>query len=189
MRFLILFFCIYIIYKLYLVFIEVKNASLKNKSIFINEFKNNGYMNHDYTINNYNQIKAYVESMYPQIEYIKSQDLFYASVIFKTSKNSKEYRQAIKYKEDISKIYNQIEFDILKECFKQIIKIEQFIDSNSNIEDEVFDKNKKLFKALTNDLFFSKKVSQCTIALSISTIFTAILSIFIIFSIPKSRVI
>lgn len=188
MKFIILVSSLYIAYKLYSVFIEVRNASLRNKIIFIDEFKKNGYMTHSYTVDNYNQIKSWVESSYPQIEHIKNQDLFYASIIFKSSKSSQEYKQAIKYKEDISKIYKHIEFDTLRECFKEIIKIEKLVDENFNISNDVFEKNQKLFKSMHNDLFFRRKISQCTIALSTSIVFSTISSMFVLLPIIKSKI-
>ena len=59
--------------------------------------------------------------------------------MFKHPKNSKEYRQALKAKEDISKIYKEIEFDTIRECFKEIMKIDNLIDSNFKIKDEIYD--------------------------------------------------
>lgn len=177
MIFIINIFSSYVSYKLYSVFVEIKNASLRNKTIFIEEFKLKGYLNHPYTKENYSQIKKWAESRYPQIEYIKSQDLLYASAMFRNNKNSKEYKQALKGKEDVSKIYKEIEFDTLRECFKEIIKINNFIDKNFKIKEEAFDDNKKLFTSMSNDAFFSKKIINSIIMLSISLFTTFILLI------------
>lgn len=165
------------VYKLYLTFNEVKDASTRNKAIFIDEFKKIGYYNHPYTKKNYSEIKKWAESHYSQLEYIKSQDLFYASIMFKHPKNSKEYRQALKAKEDISKIYKEIEFDTIRECFKEIMKIDNLIDSNFKIKDEIYETHNKLFKSMFNDSFFSKQVSKFTIILSASIMTTVIFAI------------
>lgn len=166
----------YVTYKLYVVFIEIKNASIRNKSIFIEEFKKKGYLNHSYTEKNYSSIKQWMESKYPQMDYIKSQDLQYTSMLFRNSKNSKEYKQALKSKEDISKIYKEIEFGVLRECFKEIIKIEKFMDENYKLKEEAFNENSKLFKAMSNDAFFVKKIARSTVHLCIS-LFVSIISI------------
>ena len=55
------------IYKLYLTFNEVKDASTRNKAIFIDEFKKIGYYNHPYTKKNYSEIKKWAESHYSQL--------------------------------------------------------------------------------------------------------------------------
>lgn len=171
---------IYVSYKLYLVFVEIKNASIKNKTIFIEEFNKKGYQNHHYTKANYNKIKEWTESKYPKIEFIKSQDLLYSSELFKNSKSSKEYQNALKYKEQIKKIYQEIEFDTLRECFKKIIQIEKFID-NGIIKDDVFENNKQLFKSMSNDSFFSKKIKNISISLFMSFVITILLIIYNIF--------
>lgn len=171
---------IYISYKLYLVFVEIKNASIKNKTIFIEEFNKKEYQNHHYTKANYNKIKEWIESKYPKIEFIKSQDLLYSSELFKNSKSSKEYQNALKYKEQIKKIYIEIEFDTLRECFKKIIQIEKLIDEGT-IRDDVFEDNKLLFKSMSNDSFFSKKIKNSTISLFISLIVTILLTIYSIY--------
>lgn len=175
MTFIITMFSSYITYKLYSVFKEIKDASIRNKTIFIDEFKEKNYHNHSYTKENYSKIKNWAESKYPKMDYIKSQDLLYASIMFRNSKNSKEYKQALKYKEDISKIYKEIEFDTLRECFKEIIKIEKFIDSNYKIKEDAFENNKKLFKSMSNDSFFSKKIIKITVTLS-AFLFVSVIS-------------
>ena len=187
---LILFICsLYLTYKFYLVFIEIKNASLKNKSIFIDEFKEKGYYEHDYTKKNYVTIKKWAESKFPQMDYIKEQDLLYASAIFRSKKNSKEYKQALKGKDDIAKIYKEIEFDVARECFKEIIKIENFIDSQSNLKNDAFNSNKKLFTSLSNDVFFCKKITKYIVILTISTVSSLLLFILAIIHFFKLKVI
>lgn len=180
-------FSIFISCRLYAVFIEIKNASIRNKTIFIEEFKEKGYLNHQYTKENYSLIKKWAESRYPQMDYIKSQDLLYASTIFRNSKNSKEYKRALKGKEDISKIYKEIEFDTLRECFKEIIKIEEFIDSDFKIKEDAFQHNNKLFKSMSNDSFFSNKLTKSMIFLSISLFITIICFIFTIIPFLKFK--
>lgn len=180
MAFIITVFSSYVTYKLYSVFNEIKSASLRNKTIFIDEFKKKKYSEHPYTKKNYSLIKEWVESKYPKIEYIKSQDLLYASTMFKNKKSSKEYKQALKGKEEILKIYKEIEFDTLRECFKEIIKIENFIDKNYKIKQEVFNENKVLFKSMSNDSFFSKKIANYTILLTISSFISIIFFILMI---------
>lgn len=179
---------IYISYRLYAVFIEVKNASLKNKSIFINEFKEKGYYEHEYTKKNYSSIKKWAESKFPQIDYIKEQDLLYASTMFRNKKNSKEYKQALKGKEDISKIYKEIEFDTTRECFKEIIKVENFIDSNYKIKEEAFNSNKKLFTSMSNDAFFCKKITKSIMMLTTSMIVNIITFILMMFPFIKLKI-
>ena len=171
-----------ITYKVYGAFIEVKDASVRNKIIFIDEFKKIGYYNHPYTKKNYSEVKKWAESRYSQLEYLKSQDLFYASIMFKNPKNSKEYNQALKAKEDISKIYKEIEFDTIRECFKEIIKIDNLLDSNMKIKEDIYKTHEKLFKSMFNDVFFSKQVGKFTIYLAISSIATLLLIIGSIFS-------
>lgn len=149
---------IYIIYSINGAIVEVKNASLRNKSIFIDEFKKLGYEEHEFTKSNYKNIKNKFESNYPQIEFVKSQDLKYASAIFRNSKNSEEYKNALKGKEDIAKIYREIEFDTLSECFTGIIKVEGINKDSKSINKEFADRNKKLFKAISSNIFFSKKI-------------------------------
>lgn len=180
MTFIITVFSSYITFKLYSVFKEIKDASIRNKIIFIDEFKGKNYHNHPYTKENYSEIKKWAESRYPQMEYIKSQDLLYASTMFRNSKNSKEYKQALKGKEEILKIYKEIEFDVLRECFKEIIKIEKFIDNDYKIKEEAFNNNKKLFKAMSNDSFFSKKITKSMVVLTIFLFITAMSFIFTI---------
>lgn len=174
-----------VVYKLYLAFNEVKDASIRNKIIFIDEFKKIGYYNHPYTKKNYSEIKKWAESHYSQLEYIKSQDLFYASIMFKHPKHSKEYKKALEAKEDISKIYKEIEFDTIRECFKEIMKIDNLIDSNFKIRDEIYDSHNKLFKSMFNDSFFSKQVSKFTVLLSTSIIATVLFAVGTVFSIIK----
>lgn len=189
MTFIITVFSSYITFKLYSVFKEIKDASVRNKIIFIDEFKEKNYHNHPYTKQNYCEIKKWAESRYPQMEYIKSQDLLYASTMFRNNKNSKEYKQALKGKEEIRKIYKEIEFDILRECFKEIIKIEKFIDDKDyKIKEDAFNDNKKLFKAMSNDSFFSKKITKSMLMLSISLFITGISFIFMIVSLLKLRI-
>lgn len=173
---------LYITYRVYDTFIEVKNASVRNKIIFIDEFKKIGYYNHPYTKKNYAEVKKWAESRYSQLEYLKSQDLFYASIMFKHPKHSKEYKQALKAKEDISKIYKEIEFDTIRECFKEIMKIDDLLDSNFKIKEDVYKTHGKLFKSMLNDSFFSKQVAKFTMYLGISSIGTIILTICSIFS-------
>lgn len=187
MIFIITVFSSYVTYKLYSVFKEIKDASVRNKIIFIDEFKKKDYHNHPYTKQNYSEIKKWAESRYPQMEYIKSQDLLYASTMFRNSKNSREYKQALKGKEEILKIYKEIEFDIFRECFKEIIKIEKFIDNDYKIKEEAFDNNKQLFKAMSNDSFFSKKITKSMIMLTISLFITIISFIFMIASFFKLK--
>lgn len=182
MKFIITLISSYISYKLYLVFKEVKDASIKNKEIFVEEFKKNNYHNHSYTKENYTKIKEWAESKYPKIDYIKSQDLFYSSVLFKNSKTSLEYKKALKYKEEIKKIYLEIEYDVLRECFKKIIQIDKIIDDNFEINESEFNKNKQIFKGMSNDSFFSKKISKIVICLSSSIVVTLISIIVIILS-------
>ena len=182
MFFIITMISIYITYRIYSAFIEVKNASVRNKIIFIDEFKKIGYYSHPYTQKNYNEVKKWAESRYSHLEYLKTQDLFYASVMFKHSKNSKEYKQALKAKEDISKIYKEIEFDTIRECFKEIIKIENLLDNNFKIKEDIYETHEKLFKSMFNDSFFSKQVAKFTMYLTISSITTLLLSIVSIIS-------
>lgn len=189
MTFIITIFSSYISYKLYAVFKEIKDASIRNKIIFIDEFKKKKYSEHPYTKQNYSAIKEWAESKYPKMDYIKSQDLLYASTMFRNKKNSKEYKQALKGKEEIHRIYKEIEFDVLRECFKEIIKIENFIDDNCNIKQEVFDDNKLLFKSMSNDSFFSKKVVSSTITLAISLFITLICFILIVISFLKLQIV
>lgn len=188
MTFIVTVFSSYLTYKLYSVFKEIKDASVRNKIIFIDEFKKKKYYDHPYTKQNYSAIKQWAESRYPQMEYIKSQDLLYASTMFRNSKNSKEYKQALKGKEEILKIYKEIEFDILRECFKEIIKIEKFIDDNCNIKEDAFNNNKTLFKAMSNDSFFSKKITNSMVILTISLFITVTSFIFMVISFLKLRI-
>ena len=106
----------------------------------------------------YNAIKSRVESNYPQIDYVKSQDLKYASVMFRNGRNSVEYKKALKGKEDISKIYREIEYDALAECFMEIVKVDGIDNEKNSINDEFMSKNTKLFKSISNNIFFSKKI-------------------------------
>ena len=81
---------LYVTSRMYSVFKEIKNASIRNKILFIDEFKARKYHTHPYTTENYSEIKKWAESKYPKLEYIKSQDLFYTSVMFRNNKNSSE---------------------------------------------------------------------------------------------------
>lgn len=167
-----------ITYRLYSAFKEVKDASVRNKIMFIDEFKKIGYYDHPYTKKNYSAIKEWAESKYSQMEYIKSQDLLYASILFKNPKSSREYKQALKAKEDISKIYKEIEFDATRECFKEIMKIDNLIDSNYKIKEDVFKTHNKLFKTMYNDSFFSKQVAKFTVMLGFSSIISIVTVLF-----------
>ena len=53
--------------------IKIKKESLKNKLLFIDEYRNSELNNHSYTINNYKNIKKWIENKYPIIEYINEQ--------------------------------------------------------------------------------------------------------------------
>ena len=59
MTFIITVFSSYITFKLYSVFKEIKDASVRNKIIFIDEFKEKNYHNHPYTKQSYCEIKKW----------------------------------------------------------------------------------------------------------------------------------
>lgn len=102
-------------------FIYGKKVMLKNKISFINKFKSSDFKKHEYTITNYKNIKKWVKTQYPNIDYIEKEDLNYASVLFRENKESKKYKLALKGKEDIYNLKKEIEFDTYKECFQGIL--------------------------------------------------------------------
>lgn len=154
--------------------IKIKKESLKNKLLFIDEYRNSELNNHPYTINNYKNIKKWIENKYPIIEYINEQDRLYSQNLFKEEKDSLKYKTALAGKYDIAKLKQEIEFDTLRECFVYICKN----DSKYKTKDFLY-KNKNLVYLFTQNIIFTKKITQSSIILSLSFIF-AIISLIIL---------
>lgn len=154
--------------------IKIKKESLKNKLLFIDEYRNSELNNHSYTINNYKNIKKWIENKYPIIEYINEQDRLYSQNLFKEEKDSFKYKTALAGKYDIAKLKQEIEFDTLRECFVHICKN----DPKYKTKDFLY-KNKNLVYLFTQNIIFTKKITQSSIILSLSFIF-AITSLIIL---------
>lgn len=156
-----------------------KKDSFRNKILFIEEFKQSELNNHSYTKNNYLNIKKWVESKYPLIEYIEKQDFLYNQCIFKEDKSSFKYNYALSGKHDIAMLKQEIEFDTLRECFTQICKN----DINFRTHD-FLSKNKRLISLFAQNIIFTKKIAnyfKVTIISLIITIFLLIRIFIVLF--------
>ena len=134
---------------------KTKQESLRNKILFIDEFKKSELNNHSYTVNNYLSIKRWVESKYPALEKIKENDAYYTQCLFKEERSSLKYNCALTGKHDIAMLKQEIEFDTLRECFSQICKN----DTNCKSR-EFLCKNKHLIYLFTQSIIFTKKISK-----------------------------
>lgn len=132
-----------------------KKDSFRNKNLFIEEFKQSELNNHNYTKNNYLNIKKWVESKYPLTDYVKKQDFLYNQCIFKEDKSSFKYNCALSGKHDIAMLKQEIEFDTLRECFTQICKN----DADFRTID-FLSKNKRLIFLFTQNIIFTKKIAN-----------------------------
>lgn len=131
----------------------IKNESLKNKIEFINTYNNSEICNYEYMTANYKHIMKNIEAKYPLKDYINKQDRLYSYCLFTEDKSSLKYQYSLLGKYDIAKIKQEIEFEILKECFVNIYKKIQEDKKN-----DFLSKNKILIILFKNNIIYTKKI-------------------------------
>ena len=133
--------------------VELKSESLKNKYLFINEFRNSELNNHPYMLKNYNLIKKNIEDEYKILNYLEKEDREYTKCLYQEDKSSYRYSLSLLTKYDIKKVKQEVEFDVLRECFMHIYKNEEEYQNGKFLV-----KNKKLILCFTHSLMFNKKI-------------------------------
>lgn len=151
--------------------IKLKDESIKNKLLFINEFRNSELNNHPYMLKNYNTIKKNIESEYKILNYLEKEDREYTKCLYKENGDSYRYHLALETKYDIKKVKQEIEFDVLRECFIHIYKNEETYQNRNFLI-----KNKYLILYFTQSLIFNRKIVK-SYKLSFISIFIFIYSI------------
>lgn len=154
---------------------KLKNESFINKYLFINEFRNSELNNHSYMLKNYDSIKKNIEDKYKILNYLEKEDKEYTRYLFRENTNSYRYNLSLISKYDIKRVKQEIEFDVLRECFMHIYKNEkQYQNGNFLIN------NKDLILSFTQSLIFNKKIVNSYRFLLVSSIL-CIYSLLIIF--------
>lgn len=155
---------------------NLKKESISNKSLFINEFKKSEVSQHNYMSENYLKIKDCIKKKYKILDYLDQEDELYTKCLFKEDRHSFRYNVALIGKHDIKKVRDDIEFDVLRECFINIYKYEEKYHNGDFIKN-----NKYLILYFTKSLAYNKKIifAYKLLFLSLSILSTSIICLFL----------
>lgn len=154
---------------------NLRKESYKNKHLFVNEFKKSELNQHKYMSENYIRIKRYIQSKYKILNYLEKEDELFTKCIYREDKDSYKYQLAVVSKYDIRKVREEIEFDVLRECFINIYKYEEKYHNGQFLIN-----NKNLILYFTKSLSFSREILLASRFLFISS-FVVILSLVSLF--------